>query len=93
MNILFAFFPLVNAIGDICGYEGYRGSVDGVFVDVSCEPYLEGRCNTDDTYVDFYNVGHRYRIFRCICKAGWRKSNVNWKVCMKTGQSNPQYLG
>ena len=64
MFSVFFFSPLVVSIGDMCGYEGYKGSVDGVFTDVSCDS-VGGHCDTDNPHVETYDA-YYYRIYRCV---------------------------
>ena len=76
------FTSLVDAIGDVCGYHGYKGSVDGVFTDVSCEGFIGVHCDTDNPKVGTVdNFDHM--IYHCACKPGYRHSGTNAKECEK----------
>ena len=81
------FSPTVEFVGDFCGYDGYKGSVDGVFTDVSCDS-VGGHCDTDNAPVHYAYAGFDYEIYQCKCKSGWMIGE-NWKRCIKRSKLTP----
>ena len=83
------FSPTVEFVGDVCGYDGYKGSVDGVFTEVSCDS-VGGHCDIANSFVEAYD-GYDYTIYLCQCRSGWMIGE-NWKTCIKRSKSISQFV-